>query len=433
MQHSGSLLSLDSRVFGSAQLMTSENVIIAGKEPNVRHHREFAKTLKSLIDFRGFERVVLDFQHTEICFPDAIVPIVALAMRYRAEGIRFDLILPRQARLERLFVNSNWASLISPHKYPASNYAHDLNLPAAVYKDQDEQYSFVKAAIDRILKVTRHLERSHLRGLEWTLNEVSDNVLLHAESSIGGIAQLSIRPHSREIEFIVCDSGIGIPVSLRNGRNPEWSDFEALRQATLEGVTRGVGQGNGLFGTVQVSTKSGGAYSINSGFAYISGTRTGNQTGQQSELEFPGTSVVCAISYARPFALEQALTFKGRTHTPIDFMEQDYEGFEENKAVISLAAETISVGSRRSGFELRTKIENIARIADASRVVLDFANLPILSSSFADEAIAKLIANLGVEEFRRKFRLVNVERVNRQIIFRSVQQRLSEHSDKIFE
>ncbi len=191
----------------TTELMRDENVVVLEPDLHVRRHRELAATITGLVEFRGFERIVLDCSNVEACFPDAVLPIVALVRKYREEGVRFDVRLPRNEQLRRLFVNSNWAWLMSPEQYAASVLNHDLNLPAMEYKDHDQQYSFVRGTIDRILKVTRHLERSHLRGLEWSLNEISDNVLLHAESSTGGIGQLSIRPNSRELEFVVCDAG----------------------------------------------------------------------------------------------------------------------------------------------------------------------------------------------------------------------------------
>src|SRR5262249_6796902 len=151
--------------------------------------------------------------------------------------------------------------------------------------------------------------------------------------------------------------GVGIPASLRSGFPDErWDDYEALEQAIREGVTRGVGQGNGLFGSFRVCTLSGGAFSINSGFAFLYGSRDGTVHGQLDPLGFPGTSVNCAISYARPLILEEALQFGGRKHTPVDFIETDYEGFENNAAILEIAKETVSVGSRRLGYELRRKI-----------------------------------------------------------------------------
>jgi anti-anti-sigma regulatory factor len=403
----------------------SENTIKIGSDFHVRDHRVFASKLKELIEFRGFERVHLDFSQTETCFQDAALPLTALVRKYRHEGVQFKIELPRFDRLRRLFINCNWARLMSPTEFPPPDERSDLNLPATEYRDDGEQHQLVRGIIDRVLKVTQHLERSHLRAFEWSLNEITDNVLLHSESATGGIAQLSIRPRSRELEFIVADAGVGIPESLRIGKKETWDDLEALKQSIKEGVTRGVGQGNGLFGTARVCQLSGGAFSINSGSAYLAGTREQLVTGQMHELSFGCTSVACAMSYARPLVLEEALKFAGRSSAKVDFMELDYEGFEGNAAIVRVEKESISVGSRRSGAELRRKLENISRMSDSSTVIIDFSGLPVWSSSFADEALAKLIQTMGIVEFRSRFRLVNLDGVNRQILERSTRQRLS--------
>lgn len=409
-------------------MSVSENTLAMPPNVHVSRHREFVSAFVNLIEFRGFEKACLDFSATNECFQEAVLPIVALVRRYAGEGVAIELKLPRHERLRRLFINCNWAHLMCPQEFGYFSERQDLNLPARSYRDETEQYAFVRDVVDRILRVTSHLDRSHLRALEWSLNEVSDNVLLHANSDLGGIGQLSIRPNSREVEFVIADAGIGIPKSLRSSSiegADKWDDYEALQQATREGVTRGVGQGNGLFGSLRVSTLSGGAFSINSGFAMLYGSRDGSVHGRVVEQDFPGTSVTCAISYAQPLVLEEALKFEGRAvRAPMDMIEDDYEGFDDDVVPFEVAKETVSVGNRRLGYELRKKIENISRLGEISLILIDLKGLPVMASSFADEAIAKLVVHYGPTLFKRRFRLVNADMINQQIIERSVKQRL---------
>jgi hypothetical protein len=74
--------------------------------------------------------------------------------------------------------------------------------------------------------------------LSGRLNEITDNVLVHAQSPIGGLVQVStFKRTTKRIEYIVVDAGIGIPKTLRQS-HPELSDAAALENAIKQGVTR---------------------------------------------------------------------------------------------------------------------------------------------------------------------------------------------------
>jgi hypothetical protein len=60
-----------------------------------------------------------------------------------------------------------------------------------------------------------------------------------------------------------------------------------------------------------------------------------------------------------------------------------------------------SLGSRKLGADIRTRLENYLR-AGAKFVVLDFKGVGVVSSSFADEVLAKLAMSMGELELRRR-------------------------------
>jgi anti-sigma regulatory factor (Ser/Thr protein kinase) len=120
-----------------------------------------------------------------------------------------------------------------------------------------------------MLSTVQGISRSNLKAVEWALNEVTDNVLNHSDSIDGGFVQLSYKRNSarQSVEIVVCDSGIGIPKSLR-GTFPEIKDdAEALEKSVQEGVTRNTvtNQGNGLYGSFEISRVSKGKFSLIAG------------------------------------------------------------------------------------------------------------------------------------------------------------------------
>ncbi len=334
--------------------MQNENHITAQEDFFISCVRETKENIFNLIEFRGYEDIILDFSNTYGCFPDAILPIIAKINKYQDEGISFSIITPRRAGLQRTFISSNWCHLIDPDHYNEHNSPRHGQLPARRFKDAESQNVVVNEVMDHVLRVASFLERNDIKALEWAVNEITDNVITHSLSDHGGIIQLVTKTKSQEIEFNVSDCGIGIPESLRGGLGTNWTDIQSIEESIKEGVTRGTGQGNGLFGSFQIATESKGAFSINSGLAAMSLSRSGKVRPVEHDLDWRGTSIDCCISLHRPLILEKALKFHGMAHIPLDLIDIKYENMEGD-VVFSIYHEAKSIGSRQSGLEVRKK------------------------------------------------------------------------------
>ncbi len=400
-----------------------ENEIVFPEDFFIREVSVNCEKIKELIEFRGFEKISLNFERVLKCFPDTMLPLIAFLIRYQNEGVRFNLISPRDASLEATFVSANWCHLIDPKKFKSFEDIRRGRFSARRFVDPAEQHDVVNGVIDRMLRTTTFLERPHLRALEWAINEITDNVLQHSKTTLGGVIQLTLKPNAKEIEFIISDCGIGIPYSLREGLANSWSDSRALEESVKEGVTSGAGQGNGLFGSIQIAAESGGAFSINSGSAYLMLSRDGRTKISTGPTVWPGTSIDCSINYSKPLVLERALRFNNTPHVPRDLLDSKYEA-EEDDLTFELRNETSSIGSRVAGFEARRKLENLIQFIRPNRVVLDCSQLSIMSSSFADEFFAKLVVKYGEAGFSNLFRVSDLHDTNFLIIDRSVRQRI---------
>lgn len=229
------------------------NRVIATGQLSTANMRNMFACIHQVIDKRGYQDLELDFTRVTSLFP---TPAIAIASICNALLVRDNtpttLLLPREIRLGGLFKNAGWAHLIDPIQFSPSRFVGKIHMPATKFKDGLDQQRLVDNAISSILSAAEGISRSELRALEWSLNEITDNVLNHSESEIGGIVQLShYRARRRAIEFVVCDMGLGIPATLKSGHPQIRSDTEALDMAIREGVTRSdyEGQGNGLFGS----------------------------------------------------------------------------------------------------------------------------------------------------------------------------------------
>ena len=178
--------------------------------------------------------------------------------------------LPKKADLERLFRNTNWAHFLEPARFPQSDTVHDRHLAVRRFCDSAQQQALVNAFM-KVVMGNMTLERPVIAGLEWSINEITDNVLNHAECDEGGIAQVSTFREARKVAFGVADSGRGILSSLREGHPDLGTDAQAIGEAMKAGTTRNpdAGQGNGIAGTLRIATMSKGAFEITSGLAQI--------------------------------------------------------------------------------------------------------------------------------------------------------------------
>ena len=64
-------------------------------------------------------------------------------------------------------------------------------------------------------------------------------------------------------------------------------------------------------------------------------------------------------------------------------------------------------------------------------IILDFSGVTVISSSFADELIAKLLSKLGLYQFNKIFRLEGLNDSQQLLLHRSVLQRLAQEYQKI--
>jgi hypothetical protein len=95
------------------------------------------------------------------------------------------------------------------------------------------------------------------------VNEVIDNIRLHAEATAPGTVCAQFYPKRHRLDVAIVDQGRGIKRALEESYT--LTDYrEAISTALMRGVTRNpeVGQGNGLAGTHDIVELNGGELQI---------------------------------------------------------------------------------------------------------------------------------------------------------------------------
>jgi hypothetical protein len=101
-----------------------------------------------------------------------------------------------------------------------------------MFTSADDQQKAVNRIVNAMLGAIPDLQRKDLAAVEWSVNEITDNVLNHSQSGIGGLVQVSTFQKARKrVEYIVADAGVGIPKTLRGTHTDLTSDAEALDRA----------------------------------------------------------------------------------------------------------------------------------------------------------------------------------------------------------
>lgn len=390
--------------------------------------RRLLAAIHGLIVKRSYQDINIDFSACTRAYAGPIIALCTQIRKYRYQTIDFEFILPKKEKLSRLFLNTNWAHIIDPAKYQASTFRGLKQVPATQFYTFEEQNSAVNSILDIMLNSLSGFSREDFTAIEWSINEITDNVINHSKSDIGGFVQLSTFQRNRKrIEYVVCDAGLGIPNTLRPAHPEITSDGEALDFAIREGVTKNPdsNQGNGLFGAFQVSRVSEGYIEIHSGHGYLFYNKKQGLHIRTEQIPFSGTLIVACIDYSDPGLLGQALKFGGKPHYPTDYIETKFEDSSGNKVIFSMVEESKSFGSRKAAEPVNIKLKNLSNLCNNCKIYIDFKNIPVISSSFADEVFGKLFVEMGPLRFIQKFEFMNISDTVRSLIDRSITLRSS--------
>jgi anti-anti-sigma regulatory factor/anti-sigma regulatory factor (Ser/Thr protein kinase) len=380
----------------------------------------------------GVDNLTLDFSRVLHAYPNGMLPIISSIELLRRDGIKVYVKLPNKDDVRRMFRSVNWAHFLSPEQFDKSESNHDRHLVTRFFNDETEQHNAVNDFMDVVLR-NMEVPKDIISGLEWSMNEITDNVLNHSQSKIGGIVQASTYPKNGHIAFAVADAGRGILESLKEGIPTLRTDMQAMGEAIKSGVTRNpkYGQGNGLAGSLKITTLSGGSLEITSGRGRMISTSEETRKNERNELQnFAGTVVCGQININKEFSISEALDFgQSGTYEPVDFVEMQYEMDDKDCLILNMKDETTGFGSRRSGGQIRTKLNNLLDAKPNYPLVINWEGVPVISSSFADELIGKMFLKMGAISFSSRIRNVGMESLITKLLDKAVSQRLTQALD----
>lgn len=389
-------------------------------DPDVRgNHDLFHEYFSSISE--KYNVILLDLERVEYIDPSFMLPLIGRVLHSRNFGKDIRAKYPTEGKMGRLFVNSNWAHLLD-RSQPSGNRRILTQLPAMQFKTPDEHFDVINLIMEKLHQTVETDDRDLMYALEWSINEITDNILNHADSDIGGIVQVNNFKTKKQVAIYVIDSGIGISATLRTASSYT-DDVAALRDAVNEGVTRNkiTNQGNGLYGTRKCCQISGGSLFIRTNRAKLYLLEDTIQASRMT-TNYVGTYICAKINYDVKDLLPRALVFNGKPHSNgFDFISQKFIT-DSGSVNIKMKEFSPGFGSRRYGEMARLQIE---KMYDAeTRINCDFHDISVISSSYADELFGKLAKKYGVSKFGNLFSFQNITEETKSIINLAIRKRV---------
>lgn len=375
----------------------------------------FIQSCNRVIRQRGWSEVVVRFQDVRRRFPNVTAPVAAIVDYHRSRDVSFE-------------VEPGWEGTREQTCIDPIDAGSDLDSSPEVLSRVwrfDEHSAHLLA--DRIVKEL--LERMELGAgvhdaFNWCLWEVMDNVIQHSEAE-HGFVEAQAHPQARRLAVCVADAGIGILESLRGSKHGPRNEEDAITLAIQEKVTRdaNVGQGNGLRGLYQIVAQNSGRLRISSGRGVLDarGADAPRTYGNSWEIDRQnvGTTVDFQLPTSDPIDVSSALG-----HQPVNLVMESFES-DNGEVRITVTREAQGLGTRRAAAPLRIKVINILRETRGA-VVIDFDGVPLVSSSFADEFVARMVTELGFVTFQQAVRLENMSELVQRMVNHAVMQRMAQ-------
>ncbi len=393
------------------------NTIQIFKLDRAKSVSDFIKIVDDATRNRGYKSLILDFDKVGANYPNAVVPVAGIIKFYREErGIDIEIINERH--IEK-------TNMLNPKPFDGDS-RHILNRVWS-FHSSEEVARIVDAYIEELQK-SAQFYKGVLNAIEWSLNEVLDNVIQHSKIGFGYVMG-QIHQTNKNIAFTVFDTGQGIYNSMKDSIHHPRTTIDAITMAVKEEVTRDkrIGQGNGLFGLHSIVKQGKGKLVITSGsgsYMYNNGDVRTYDSLPFTSRDTPGTIVDFQLNYAKDMSLDKALVFRGKQYEMINLHFEDLED-DYGRVLYKISDRSEGTGTRESAIRVKNEVLNILS-EEQKPITIDFTGVAVISSSFADELIAKLFLSLGLFQFNNLIKIKGLDASQQSILQRSVLQRIIE-------
>ena len=384
--------------------------------------------LESLMQEGIFEVEIFAPERVTV-YSDICAPLAGIFEWYAKKKIRFKFTFPGENNYVR------HTSIQKPYVVEELLDSSELKFPL----DKVWKYSTpegVNALVTSIINALREsavLEPGVLSSTEWCINEVMDNVLQHSNAQYGYVMG-QLHRGTKRISICVFDMGVGIYNTLKKSKHIPRKPLDAITLALQERVTRdeSVGQGNGMWGLNEIIKENGGRIRILSNgalYSYKNGIIDTKEDYPMLIGKYKNATVIdFQIDYSKTINIAHALN----GYIPTDYWIENRET-DDGTVYFEVKKDSAGTGTRTAAEKFRNVITNTLKEGNYN-IVLDFSGVNVVSSSYADELVGKLVVEYGFVYFLTHFQLQNLSPWNIGVVNRSVEQRMGhKYYDTILE
>lgn len=368
---------------------------------------------------KGTRNIQFDFAPNVFIRPSFLGYLCLVMIFFKSKGIDIKINYCKNDYLARMDLYNicgiNYCESFSRHP------TESKFLPICLVKEQQD----IKNIVDNIcemISIRINNAPDLMSSLEWSINEVIDNMRNHAGSNIHGVVVAQYYPSENKLHVFVGDLGQGIQKSLSSVYLAQ-SDCDAIITATKKGVTRDdtIGQGNGLAGTRDILKLNNGVLTIYSGKGKVIFLANDRNLEKQFNKKICGTIVEMVFDTNKPVSLDDTFI----SDTGFTFLTALAEKYHDSGVNVFHECNGWT-GGRAPARELKSKllsmVSEFREIGD--KIVLDFSQVRQCSSSFMDELIGLFMERLGGQEkFFKIFAFKGINDLNMGILVTVLSQR----------
>ncbi|MCQ2155614.1 MAG: STAS-like domain-containing protein [Bacteroidales bacterium] len=247
------------------------------------------------------------------------------------------------------------------------------------------------------------IEVSVLQALSYCFYEILDNVHIHSGRPIG-TAMTHFDSDKDVLRVLIADDGVGIRESLAgNEKFRNVGEGEALQLCLQDSVTDGKGMGFGLYATSRLMKDVGLQFIIHSGNHKLI-----SKNGETRVMEngfWQGTIVYMELATSKEIDPSEVVDHRTDAETEYNECFIETDGLDSlwngptSDVTLGFSKYGTDFGTRDMGAKIREELLSLIR--QGLHVALDFSGVNVVSNSFADECIAKLLLEIPLDEMKR--------------------------------
>lgn len=374
-------------------LATADRVKATGKVIHVRaleRHTDL-RAMTFLCDWLlrnpNAKEIIFVFEEGFRIFPNMMAPLAALLCFLDSVGIRTKIHNNHPSIAE--------SNVFSPARCVPAEERSDPSNIVWEYRDANELEFLINLVLTTIYRRVPS-KKNTLLALEYCLSELLDNVIRHSKDE-AGFFMYSLQNDNQRIAVSIADQGIGIRRSFEDSSYRPISASDAITLAMQKGVTSSSdGAGNGLWTTTEIITCNTGRLTITSGGGAVYYNKELGRVGSFDDVptldpHWPGTNIDFQLDFQNEIDF---LRLWGGLPSPIDTRTERLEN-SDDQIVLRIRDHSFGTSTRESGKEMRVLAANLLR-TQPRIVLLDFSEVAMISSSYADELIAKLLTDSSI-------------------------------------